>query len=264
MRIAVCIKRVPDPEAPASNFRIADDGRELQPGRSVEWLLSTYDESAVEAALQLKDASDAEVTLVSAGPVDYEEFVRESLATGADRAVLVTLPKDVRPDAFATAHLLAEALRRTGPYDLVLCGRQASDTDAGLVGGLIAAEVGLPSVAVVQHVAVEGDRATVERTVDDGIEVLQVALPTLLTITSERYQIRYATLPNILAAESKEVAVLPAAEMAGAADPDSARRVDVLGYDVAETRVECEIISAESEEEAGQRLAEALHARGII
>ncbi len=264
MRIAVCNKRVPDPEAPASNFRISDDGRELQPGRGVEWLLSTYDESAVEAALQLKDAGDAEVTLVSAGPADYEEFVRESLATGADRAVLVALPDDARPDVFGTAHLLAEALRRTGPYDLVLCGRQASDTDAGLVGGLVAAELGLPSVAVVQHVALDGDRATVERTVDDGIEVLQVALPALLTITSERYQFRYATLPNILAAESKELAVLPAAELAGAADPDAARRVDVLGYDVAESRVDCEIVSAESEEEAGQRLAEVLHARGII
>jgi electron transfer flavoprotein beta subunit len=261
VRIAVCVKRVPDPEAPASSYRLAENGLELQPREFVERLMSTYDESAVEAALQAKDATDAEVTLVSAGPPELEEFLKESLATGADRAVLVPVPDDVRLDAFATAHLLADALRQSGPYDLVLCGRQASDTDAGLVGGLIAAELGLPSVAVVQHVDVEDDRATVERTVDDGVEVLEISLPALLTITSERYQIRYATLPNILAAESKEVVVLSPGE---AGDTDALRRVDVLGYDVAETRVECEVIRADSEEEVGRRLAEVLHVRGII
>lgn len=259
MRIAVCIKRVPDPEAPASNYRIAADGRALEPGRSVEWLMSTYDESAVEAALQLKDDTDADVTLVTAGPADYEEFLRESLATGADRGVLVALPDGAGLDAFATAHLLAEALRESGSYDLVLCGRQASDTDAGLVGALIAAELGVPSVAVVQHVAADGDGLTVERTVDDGIEVVRVGLPALLTVSSERYPIRYATLPNILAAESKEIVrVSPAADGAALA------RVEVVGYEMPETRVECEIVAADSEEEIGQRLAEVLHARGII
>lgn len=263
MRIAVCVKRVPDPEAPASNFRVADDGRALLPGRGVEWLMSTYDESAVEAALQLKDATGAEVTLVSVGPPDLEEFLRESLGTGADRAALLPVPPGTVLDAFATAHLLAAALRQTGPYDLVLCGRQASDTDAGLVGGLVAATLGLPSVAVVQHIAWAGERLTVERTVDDGIEVLELGLPALLTISSERYPIRYATLPNILAAQTKEVVVLDASE-ALAVGADALRRVEVLGYAMAETRVACEVITADSEAEAGRRLAEVLHARGII
>ncbi len=262
MRIAVCVKRVPDPEAPAANYRVSENGRELQAGRGVEWLVSTYDESAIEAALQLKDASGAEVTLVSVGPPDYEDWLRESLATGADRAVLVPVPDAARLDAFAIAHTLADALRRIGPYDLVLCGRQASDTDGGLVGGLLAAALGLPSVAVVQQARVEGERAIVERTIDDGVEVLEVDLPALLTITSERYAIRYATLPNILAAESKEIVVLPPADEAAGTTREL--RTAILGLAIGEARVDCEIIAADSEEDTGRRLAEVLHERGVI
>ena len=140
------------------------------------WLTSTYDESALEAALQLKDAHDAKITLLSLAAEDVTEWLQETLATGADEAILVQDAALASGDSFATAEVLAAALRKLGDVDLVLCGRQASDTDAGIVGPAVAEHLGLPSATVVRKVELAGDTLRVERAVEDGYEVLEMAL----------------------------------------------------------------------------------------
>lgn len=261
MHIVVLVKRVPDPEAPASLFRVDDAGQHFVPARSVPWLTSTYDESALEAALQLKDQHAATVTLLSLAPDDVTEWLQETLATGADEAILVHDAALACGDSFVTAEVLAAALRKLDGVDLVLCGRQASDTDAGIVGPALAEHLGWPSATVVRKVELQGDRLRVERAVVDGYEVLEMALPALLTITSEQYPLRYATMPNIMAASMKGIPVWTAADL-GLAAP--AARIAQRRLYQPEARVACELVTADTPEEAAAQLARALRARGLI
>jgi electron transfer flavoprotein alpha/beta subunit len=261
MNIIVCVKRVPDPEAPASLFRVDEAGQRLLPARSVPLLTSTYDESALEAALQLKDQHGGTVTLLSLAGDDVSEWLQETLATGADEAVLVHDPELASGDSFATAEVLASAVRKVGEYDLVLCGRQASDTDAGIVGPALAEHLGLPSASVVRKVELQDGKLRLERALEDGYEVLEMEPPALLTITSELYQLRYATMPNIMAASMKEVTVWTKADL-GLETATSRIRQRRLYQP--EGRTECELIAADSPEEAARLLAQALRARGVI
>ena len=261
MQVVVLVKRVPDPDAPASLFRVDDAGQRLVPARSVPWLTSTYDESALEAALQLKKQHGATVTLLSLAADDVTEWLQETLATGADEAVLVQDAALASGDSFATAAVLAAALRKLGDVDLVLCGRQASDTDAGIVGPALAEHLGLPSATVVRKVELAGDALRIERAVEDGYEVLEMALPALLTVTSEHYPLRYATMPNIMAASVKEIPVWTAADLG--LEP-AASRISQRRLYQPEARVECELITADSPEQTATQLVRALRARGLI
>ena len=123
MNIVVCVKRVPDPEAPTSLFRVDAAGERLVAAPSVRRLTSPYDESALEAALQLRDQHGGKVTLLSLAAEDVREWLQEALATGADEAILVQDRELASGDGFATASVLVSALRKIGAYDLVLCVR---------------------------------------------------------------------------------------------------------------------------------------------
>ena len=261
MNIVVCVKRVPDPEAPATLYKLDAAAGRLVPARSVPWLTSTYDESALEAALQLKDAVGGQVTLVSLASEEVTEWLQEVLATGADEAVLVQDAALAAGDDFTVAATLAAAIRKLGDVDLVLCGRQASDTDAGIVGPALAEYLGMPSVAVARKVEQADGALRVERALDDGYEVLAIDPPAVLAITSELYQLRYATMPNIMAASMKDIPVWTAADL-DLAPP--ARLVEQQRLHQPEARVACEVITADTEEDAARLLAQALRARGVI
>lgn len=260
MNIIVCVKRVPDPEAPASLFKI-EGGQKLAAARSVPWLTSTYDESALEAALQLRDQVGGKVTLLSLAGDDVTEWLQEALATGADEAVLVQERSLACGDSFATAEALAAAIQHLGAWDLVLCGRQASDTDAGIVGPALAEGLGAASATVVRKVSSEGGALRVERALEDGYEVLELPLPAVLTITSEQYQLRYATMANIMAASMKDVTVLRGADLGLTA---VSGRIEQRRLYQPEARTACELITADSPAEAAVLLAQALRAKGVI
>ena len=261
MNIIVCVKRVPDPEAPASLFRVDEAGRRLLAARSVPLLTSTYDESALEAALQLKDAHGGQVTLLSLAADDVTEWLQETLATGADEAVLVEDATLAGGDSFVAAEALAAAVRKLGAYDLILCGRQASDTDAGIVGPALAEHLDLPSVAVARKVEQHEGKLRVERALEDGYEVLEIEPPAVLSITSELYQLRYATMPNIMAASMKEVTLWSGADLGL---ETAVGRIDQTRLYLPQDRTECELIEADSPEEAARQLAQTLRARGVI
>jgi len=261
MKMVVCVKRVPDPEAPPSLYKVDPGGQRLVPARSVPWLTSTYDESALEAALQLRDEAGGTVTLLTLDGQDVTEWLQETMATGADEAILVQDAGLAGGDSFATAEVLARAIRKLGEPDLILCGRQASDTDAGVVGPALAEHLGLPSVAVVRRVQVQDGRLVVERVIEDGFERLELSMPALLTVTSECYRLRYATMQNILAASMKEVVVWSAADLGLEA---VASRVQQRRLYQPEERRECQIIAADDPKEAARQLAEVLRVRGLI
>lgn len=211
MKIAVCIKRVPDSE---TRVRIASDGKSLDEA-GVKFVLNPYDEFAVEEALRRKEqAGGGEVVVVSAGPAATQETLRSALAMGADRGIL--LQADAIPaDSFEVAKVLAPALKEGG-YDLILFGKMAIDDYNQQVGPMVAELLGLPCVTAIAHLAIAGPQGTAHREIEGGMEVVQFPLPAVLTTDKGLNEPRYPALKGIMAAKKKPLEVRPTPLGAGA------------------------------------------------
>lgn len=213
MKIAVCIKRVPDSE---TRVKIAADGKSLDEA-GVKFVLNPYDEFAVEEALRRREQAGAgEVVIVSLGPAAAQETIRTALAMGADRGVL--LQADTIPaDGLEVARTLAAELK-DGGYDLILFGRMAIDDYNHQVGPMVAELLGLPCVTAVVHLDLEDGRGVAEREIEGAIEVVEFPLPAVLTADKGLNEPRYPALKGIMAAKKKPLDVKPAALGAGALD----------------------------------------------
>ena len=213
MKIAVCIKRVPDSEA---RVKIAPDGKSLDEA-GVKLVMNPYDEFAVEEALRRKEKAGAgEVVVLSLGTGAAQETIRTALAMGADRGVLLQCDK-IPTDPFESAKLIAAELKAPpGAWDLVLFGRMAIDDYNHQVGPLVAELLGLPCVTAVSHLEIDGAKGVAEREIEGGIEVVEFPLPALLTVDKGLNEPRYPALKGIMAAKKKPLDVKPVQPGAGA------------------------------------------------
>lgn len=197
MKIVVCIKRVPDTEA---RIRIAGDGKSIDPA-GVKFVISPYDEFALETALRLKDAAgDGEVIAISVGESSSTEQLRSALAMGADRAVL--LKGEPTLDGMATARALAAEVKEVGP-ELVLLGMKAVDDDQQQVAPMLAELLDMPCVTVASKIEMDGGAAVAHREAEGGVEVVEAATPAVISITKGEYEPRYPSLKGIMAAKKK-------------------------------------------------------------
>ena len=205
MKIAVCIKRVPDSE---TRVKIASNGKSLDEA-GVKFVLNPYDEFAVEEGLRR-----GEVTVVCLGPAAAQETIRTALAMGADRGVL--LQTDAAPaDGFVTAQALAAELQ-PGGWDLILFGKMAIDDYNQQVGPMVAELLGLPCVTAVAHLEIDGQKGVAEREIEGGIEVVEFPLPAVITADKGHNEPRYPALKGIMAAKKKPLEVKPVQLGAGA------------------------------------------------
>ena len=206
MKIAVCIKRVPDSE---TRVKITADGTKLDEA-GVKFVLNPYDEFAVEEALQRKEkAGTGEVAIFCLGPAAAQETIRTALAMGAERGVL--LQSDAIPaDGFVTAQALAAELK-AGTWDLILFGKMAIDDYNQQVGPMVAELLGLPCVTAVAHLEIDHTtgRGVAEREIEGGIEVVEFPLPAVLTADKGLNEPRYPALKGIMAAKKKPLEVKP-------------------------------------------------------
>ena len=197
MKIIVCIKRVPDTE---TRIRVGEDGRSIDPS-GVKYVMSPYDEFAVEGALRTREALDSgEVTVVTLGDDASQETLRNGLAMGADKAVL--LKGETSYDGLATARTLADELGDEDA-DLILLGVKAVDDDQQQVGPMLATLLDRPCATAVGSFKVEDGKVTCRREVEGGVETVELPLPAVLTITKGEYEPRYASLKGIMAAKKK-------------------------------------------------------------
>lgn len=209
MKIAVCIKRVPDSE---TRVKIAD-GKSLDEA-GVKFVLNPYDEFAVEEALRRKEKAGAgEVAVICLGPAAAQETIRTALAMGADRGVLLQTDK-IPTDPFETAKVIAAELNGA-TWDLILFGRMAIDDYGHQVGPLAAELLGLPCVTAVSHLDIEGTKGVAEREIEGGIEVVDFPLPAVLTVDKGLNEPRYPALKGIMAAKKKPLDVKPVQPGAG-------------------------------------------------
>jgi len=212
MNIIVCVKQVIDPEAPPSSFKIdaAANKAEMQGAPPV---LDPYGEYALEAALKIKDSGDSKITVISMGNNLLREVVKKSLAMGSNELILLEDDTYTGGDSWSTAFALAMAIKRVGEYDLVLCGREASDSNSGQTGAGIAEILGIPCVTLAKKIDVVDSTARIEKATSDGYEVIETKLPLVITVSNEIGEPRYPTIKGIMAAKKIEPKVWKPADI---------------------------------------------------
>ncbi len=266
MNMIVCVKQVIDPEAPPASFKIDTASNKVVSPPGVSPVLSPFDENAVEAALRIKDAQGGKITIISLGANLLREVVKKPLSMGADELILLEDEVFTGGDSWSTAYALAMAIKKAGSYDIVFCGRQAADWDAGQVGSGIAEILGLPAVTVARKIEVTDGKARVERVTADGYEIIEVSLPALITVSNELGEARYPTIRGIMTAKKIEPVVWKPADIGvepaqvGAAG----RRVKLLKLFQPVREGKCDLVAGESPEEAGVNLALKLREAKII
>jgi electron transfer flavoprotein beta subunit len=224
MNIVVCIKQVPETTEvrvdPTTNALIRE---------GVKSIVNPFDENAIEAALQLKEAHGGKVTAITMGPPQAEEALRQAIAMGADEAVLLTDSAFRGGDTLATSYTLAAAIRKLGEVDLVICGKQAIDGDTGQVGPGLAERLGMPQVTFAISLEVAEGKLRARRVLDDFFEVMEVNLPAVATVVKQINEPRFPSMRNVLKAKRATITKWGAAELQ--ADPTQ------TGFDGSPTQV---------------------------
>ncbi|UCG13947.1 MAG: electron transfer flavoprotein subunit beta/FixA family protein [Deltaproteobacteria bacterium] len=209
MHIVVCIKQVPD----TKNVRIDPDTCTLV-RQGVESIVNPHDWYAVEAALLVRDQYGGKVTVLTMGPPQAEEALRETLALGVDEAVLLSDRAFAGADTWATSLTLARAITKLGPVDLVICGKQAIDGDTAQVGPGLAAHLDQPYTTYARRLElVDGCQLRAERVTDAGYELIQMPLPAVVTVVREIGDPRMPGLKHKMRARKQEIPVLGAADL---------------------------------------------------
>lgn len=228
MNILVCISNVPDT---TTKITFTDNNSAFNT-QGVQFIINPYDELALTKALELTEQLGGEVTVINVGKADAEPTIRKALAIGAQKAVRI----DADPsDAFFVAEQIA-AYAKGKNFDLIFTGRESIDYNSGLVSGLVAELLDLPSVNVITSISVEGTKATLTRDIDGGKEVVTCNLPMVASAQKELTEPRIPNMRGIMAARTKPLEVLPAF----AADTN----VTYVSYELPPQKQGCKMIDA--------------------
>ena len=203
MNVIVCLKQVPD----SKNIKIDPDTNTLQ-RQGVESIVNPFDLYALEAALRIKDEFHGNVSVISMGPPQAESALREAISFGADEAVLLSDRNFAGADTLATSRTLAAGIAGMGSFDLVICGKQAIDGDTAQVGPGLAQNLNVPHVAFVKKIQeIKEGRMVVHRMMDDGYDVVEVALPALITVVKEIGEPRVPSFKAKMRAKKLEIPI---------------------------------------------------------
>jgi electron transfer flavoprotein beta subunit len=248
MKIAVCLKQVPDTE---TRIRIGPDGKGIVES-DVNWIVSPYDEFAIEEALRIKEAKGGEVVLVSLGPDRAQSALRNGLAMGADSALHLKDPLFDQTDTLGTAWALATALKPMAP-DLVLMGQQGVGGDNAQVPGLVAEILDLPQVTMAVKIEVQDGKATIEREIEGAHETWDVTLPAVVSAQKGLNEPRYASLKGIMAAKKKLISTKGAADL-GLTAEQLAPKTRVVALELPPSRSAVKMIEGDADTQVKELL----------
>jgi electron transfer flavoprotein beta subunit len=209
MNIIVCIKQVPNTADvkidPKTNTLIRE---------GVESIINPFDTYAIEESVRLKERFGGKITVVSMGPPQAESALREAFSLGCDEAILISDRAFAGSDTWATSYTLSQAIKKIGLFDLILCGKQASDGDTAQVGPGIATHLNIPQVTYVKKVEeIKDNKARVERLVEDGFEVIETSIPCLITVVKEINVPRLPSLKGKMRAKSAKITIWSAKDL---------------------------------------------------
>src|SRR5262245_38348674 len=249
MKIIVCVKQVPDTE---TRVKIAASGTAIDEA-GVNWIVSPYDEFAIEEALRIREAKGGEVVLVSLGPERVQSALRNGLAMGADSAVHLKDPVFDAADTLATARVLAAALGRLAPCDLALAGQQGVGGDNGQVPALLGELLDLPQVTMAVKVELAEGKAVVTREIEGAHETWETSLPAVISAQKGLNEPRYASLKGIMAAKKKTIEAKDAAAL-GLQPADLAPKVKVTAMELPPGRPGIRMIEGDSDTQVKELL----------
>lgn len=203
MNIIVCIKQVPE----TTEVRINPETNTLI-REGVKSIINPFDMYAIEEAVRLKEKFGGKATVITMGPPQAETALREAISLGIDEAILVCDRAFAGSDTWATSYTLAESIRKLGSFDVILCGKQASDGDTAQVGPGISAHLDIPQVTYVKKIEEVKDKSMrVERMMEEGFEIIETPLPALLTVVKEINEPRLPSLKGMMRAKSAKITV---------------------------------------------------------
>ena len=259
MKIAVCVKQVPDAAAPK---RLDPQTKRLD--RSVEGAINPFDVNAVEEALRIKEGGEGgEVVLVSLGPAKAGESLRKALAMGADRVVLVTDDAAAGSDLLGTSRALAAALERESA-DLVLFGQQASDSDGAVLWAAVAEKLRQPVISQVAELTLSDGKVRGKRQTEFGYDVIEAPLPAVVAVSDAINEPRYPSLKGIMGAKSKPQETVSLSDLGLNGDEvgESGKRTEV--YAVGEPPPRGDSLKIEDDGAAAEKIVEYLSQRKLI
>jgi electron transfer flavoprotein beta subunit len=256
LKIVACIKQVPDSAAKV----IVENGH-------VSWgeaplVINPWDEFAVEAALQLKEKHGGTLTVISVGRENEKEAIKHALAMGADDAILVSDPALTEMDTQSISHILAGAIQKVGGVDVAFFGRQAIDNDSGLTAAQSARILNWPALTLAAVISLEGDQLKVERSVEEGRQVVSAKLPVVVSLVKDFGEPRYPSFMGIRKAARAEVPIWSLADLGIGTMKSVITWPEIMNPPSRE--VTCEIISGSSPEEIAGLLADKILAEKIL
>jgi len=260
-RVIVCLKHVVD----VTQIKVDAATRRLITGDAPR-KISDFDKNALEEAIRIKEKLGGEVLALTLSAEDAKATLREALAMGADRAYLIVDPSYQDSDALVTSLVLAEAVRRIGSFDLILCGEATIDSYSAQVGPRLAEKLGIPVITYVRRLTLEGDFVVAERTLEDRSEVVRVKMPVLVTVTKEINQPRIPSLMDVMKASKKELVSWSLEELGISKGKVGAASSAVQILEVSAPKVERKQVKIEGEtaQEIAEKLVEALIQEGFV
>ena len=257
MNIIVCIKQIQDPEIPPAKFKIDPATNKVIPPEGIPPVINPFDEQCVEAALRIKGTKGGKITALTIGKEPAKDALRHALAMGADEAIILEDDAFEGSDSPGIAYILSKAIQKIGQYDLILCGRQAADWDEGQTGFFIAENLKIPIVTLARKIEAIDSKIRVERVRLDGYDVVEAALPALVTVSNELGQPRLPSGLGIITAARKKIETWKATDIG--VEPSqvgaSAARTKVTKLFIPVKQVKCEIVEGEDAAEAAVKLA---------
>jgi len=261
VRILVCVKQALD----VSQLKVDSATRRLilvdAPKK-----ISDFDKNALEEAIRIKEKLGGEVLTVTVGPEDAKTTLREALAMGTDKAYLISDPIFENSDTLATSYILAEAIKKIGAFDLILCGEASIDSFSAQIGPRLAERLGIPLITYARKVSLEGDTVTAERGLEECSETVKAKMPVLITVTKEINEPRTPSYMEIMKAFKKEIVIWKAVDLnipsEKVGEAGSAVQVlDVLAPKVERKKI---VIKGENAAEIAEKLAKTLIQEGIV
>jgi electron transfer flavoprotein beta subunit len=262
MNIVVAIKQVEDPIIPPTYMVLDPSGKRVMSASRAPQVMNGYDANALEEAIRLKEKHGGKITAISLGDDSGRKTLKRAIGMGADSAVLLCDPAWEALDSYGIASVLAAGVHKIGQVDLVLCGRQASDSDGGQVLYWLAEMLALPVVSPIIKIEDSGaDSLVVDQLIDEEFQRLKVELPALLGISSEANEPRQPTPKGNVAATR---AMIPVWKASSLEVGDLAPKVTVKKLDIQIRTSNAEIIAATTGAESGTALADKLHELGLV
>jgi electron transfer flavoprotein beta subunit len=266
MNIVVCIKKIPDPEIPPAKFKLDTEAKRVLPPEGIPPVINPYDEQAVELALRVKETNGGKVTVLTINEEASPTIVKHALSMGADEGFVLSDESFLGSDSFSLAYILAQAIKKIGDVDLVLCGRQAADWDEGVVGSILAEKLEYPLVTLAGSIEVTDETFKVRCVLLDGYQEFAVPKPAVVTVSNEVGRPRLPSGWGIISASRKEIPVWSASAID--ADPirigSGVARKELVKLFVPRRERQCEFVEGETAEEAAEKLAEKLLKTGLI